>query len=125
VQYRTRAEERRDHRFELKLSDGERDALAAAANRSGLTLAAWLVRAGLDVAEHRMAPVGAAQREMLAELIQIAIMLNRAGATLSQAAGNLGSADTPCPNLESAAGYCMRVVRRVDDAAQLVRRRLP
>jgi len=68
---------------------------------------------------------GGAKREMLAELIQIAIMLNRAGANLSQAAGSLGSADPPGPDLESAAGYCMRVVRRVDEIAQLVRRRLP
>ena len=125
VRYRTRGQERRDHRFELKLSDGERDVLAAAANRSGLTLAAYIVRAGLDVAEHRLAPVGAVQREMLAELIQITITLNRAGANLSQAAGSPGSADRPGLDLESAAGYCMRVVRRVDEAAQLVRRRLP
>jgi hypothetical protein len=63
VRYRTRGQERRDHRFELKLPDGERDVLAAAANRSGLTLAAWLVRAGLDVAEHRMAPTRAEQEK--------------------------------------------------------------
>ena len=125
VRYRTRGQEPRGHRFELKLSDGERDVLAAAASRSGLTLAAWLVRAGLDVAEHRLAPVGGAQREMLAELIQIAIMLNSAGVTLRQAAGNAGSADRTDPDLESAAGYCMRVVHSVDEAAQLVKRRLP
>lgn len=125
MRYRTRGQERRDHRFELKLSDGERDVLAAAANRSGLTLAAYIVRAGLDVAEHRLAHVGAVPREMLAELIQITIMLNRAGTNLSQAAGSPESADTPGLDLESAAGYCMRVVRRVDEVAQLVRRRLP
>ena len=125
VRYRERGQERRDHRFELKLSAAERMVLAAAADRVGLTLAGYLVKAGLDVAEHRAAPVGAVQREMLAELIRIAGMVNRAGANLRQAVSQLSPDGAPGPDLEPAAGYCMRVVRQVDEAVELVRRRMP
>lgn len=124
VQYRTRGEERRDHRFELKLSAAERMVLATAAHRAGLTLAAYLVQAGLDRAEHRTAPVGAVQREMLAELFRLVGEVNRIRTNLSQAMPRLNSDGKPGPDLESAAGYCMRVVQRVDEAAQLIRRRL-
>ena len=124
VRYRERGQERRDHRFELKLSAAERIVLAAAADRVGLTLAGYLVKAGLDVAEHRAAPVGAVQREMLAHLFRIAIMVSRIGTDFNEAASRLSSGGVPGPDLEQAAGYCMRVVRQVDEAVELVRRRL-
>jgi hypothetical protein len=125
VRYRTRGEERRDQRFELKLSAAERMVLAAAAHRAGLTLAAYIVRAGMDVAEHRTAPVGAVQREMLADLYRLIGEVNRVRTHLGQAVARLDSDGAPGSDLERAAGYCMRVVRCIDEAAQLVRRRLP
>jgi hypothetical protein len=125
VRYRTRGEERREHRFELKLSAGERAVLAAAADRAGLTLAAYLVRAGLDVAERRAAPVGAVQREMLIRLIELAELVGRIGADFSRAAARFSSTGATDPDLTPAAGYCMRVVRHIDEAAELIRRRLP
>ena len=125
VQYRERGEERRDHRFELKLSSAERTVLAAASRRAGLTLAAYLVQAGLDRAEHRTAAVGAVQREMLADLYRLIGEVNRIRTNLSQAVGQMNSGDAAGPGLERAAGYCMRVVQHVDEAAQHVRRRLP
>jgi uncharacterized protein (DUF1778 family) len=125
VRYRARDGGRRDHRFELKLSDGERDVLVTAAARAGLTLAAYLVRAGLDVAERRAAPVGAVQREMLIRLIELADLVGRIGADFSQAAARFSSTGAAGPDLTPAAGYCMRVVRHIDEAAELIRRRLP
>ena len=125
VRYRTRGEERRDHRFELKLSAAERMVLAAAAHQAGLTLAAYIVQAGMDVAEHRAAPVGAVQREMLADLYRLTREVNRVRTQLGQAVSEVNSGGAPGPDLERAVGYCMRVVQRVDEAAQLVRRRLP
>jgi hypothetical protein len=117
VRYRTRGEERRVHRFELKLSAPERMVLATAADRDGLTLAAYLVTAGLDRAEHRVAPVGAVQRETLAQLIRLAGLLSQAVSRLKPDGG-------PGPDLEPAAGYCMRVVRHVDEAVELIRQRM-
>ena len=125
VRYRTRGEKRREHRFELKLSAGERALLAAAADRAGLTLAAYLVRAGLDVAERRAAPVEAVQREMLIRLIELADLVGRIGADFSQAAARFSSTGAADPDLTPIAGYCMRVVRHIDEAAELIRRRLP
>ena len=113
------------HRFELKLSAAERMVLATAADRAGLTLAAYIVQAGLDRAEHRTAPVGAVRREMLARLIELTDLVGRIGTSFSQAAARLNSVGAAGSDVESAAGYCMRVVRHVDEAAELVRRRLP
>ena len=122
---KTRGEERREHRFELKLSASERAVLAAAADRASLTLAAFLVRAGLDVAERRAAPVEAVQREMLIRLIELADLVGRIGADFSQAAARFSSTGAADPDLIPIAGYCMRVVRHIDEAAELIRRRLP
>jgi uncharacterized protein (DUF1778 family) len=119
VRYRTRGEERRDHRFELKLSAAERIVLAAAAERAGQTLAAYLVKAGLDRAEHRIAPVGAVQREMLARLMALAEEVAGIKSSLSQAATRSESAGIRRPDIE----YCMRVVRHIDEAAELIRQR--
>src|SRR6516164_7216760 len=85
MRYRTRGQERRDHRYELKLSASEHIVLATAAGRDSLTLAAYLVKAGLDRAEHRTAPVGAVQREMAARLIELADFVNGIQTSLSQA----------------------------------------
>jgi hypothetical protein len=125
VRYRTRGEERRDRRFELKLSAAEHAMLMAAAARGRLTLAAYIVQAAMDAAELRTAPVGAVQREMLAELIRIAGTVTRAGLNFSQAASQLSPDGADGVELEQAAAYCLRVVRHVDDAAERLRRRLP
>ena len=85
IRYRTRGQERRDHRYELKLSASEHTVLMTAAGRDSLTLAAYLVKAGLDRAEHRTAPVGAVQREMAARLIELADFVSSIQTSLSQA----------------------------------------
>jgi len=125
VRYRERGQERRDKRFELKLSAAERTVLAAAAHRAGQTLASYIVQAGMDVAEHRAAPVGAVHQEMLADLYRLIGEVNRVRTHLGQAVSGPDSGGAAGPDLERAAAYCMRVVQRVDEAAQLVRRRLP
>jgi hypothetical protein len=125
VRYRERGHERRDHRFELKLSAGERAVLAAAASRSGQTLAAYIVEAGLDKAEHRTAPVGEVHREMLARLIELADLAGIIGTSLSQPVTRAGPDGGPGPDPGPAAGYCLRVVRHIDEAAEVIRRRLP
>ena len=99
--------------------------LAAAAHRAGLTLAAYIVQAGMDVAEHRTAPVGAVQREMLADLFRLIGEVNRVRTHLGQAVSGLDSDGASGPDLERAVGYCMRVVQRIDETAQLVQRRMP
>ena len=41
------------------------------------------------------------------------------------AVAKLNATGQPGPDLEPVAGYCARVARRVDEAAELVRRRMP
>lgn len=120
VRYRTRGEAPSDHRFELKLSAAEREVLATAAGQAGLTLAAYMVKAGLDRAEHRTAPVGAVQQEMIARLMGLAEDITSIKGSLSQADPS-GAPAARKPDLE----YCMRVVRHVDEAAELIRQRRP
>ncbi len=116
--------EPRRHKITVRLSDGELAALTAAAVRSGLSLAAFLSRAGLDAAEHRAAPVTEVQRQALAELIRAAGLVRRAGANLNQAVARLNATGQPGPDLGPAADYCMRVAGRVDQAATRISRRL-
>ena len=122
IRYRTRGQERRDHRYELKLSASEHTVLTTAAGRDHLTLAAYLVKTGLDRAEHRTAPVGAVQREMAARLIELADFVSGIQTSLSQAETRADSTGICGPDLR----YCMRVVRHIDEAVDLIRqRRLP
>jgi len=93
--------------------------LATAADRDGLTLAAYLVKAGLDRAEHRTAPVGAVQREMVARLIELADFVSGIQSSLSQAVTRPSATGTCGPDLK----YCMRVVGHIDEAVDLIRRR--
>jgi hypothetical protein len=71
------------HVVKVKLSDAEKTALDAAAERAGLALGAFIARAGLDAAEYQAVPVGAAQREALGELIRVAGLVRRAGVNLN------------------------------------------
>src|ERR1039457_1138234 len=108
----------------VRLSGEERATLAAAADRAGLALGAYLVGAGLDAAEHRAVPVRVLQREALRELIRAAGQVRRIGGNLNQAVTRLNATGEPGPDLGPAAAYCMRVVRQVDEAALLIRRGL-
>jgi len=63
------------------------------------------------------------QRETLAELFRLAGLVRRAGVNLNQAVTRLNATGEAGPDLEPSAAYCMRTVRRVDEAAQLIIRR--
>ena len=121
---RARGQVPRSHVVQVKFTEAEKAALEEAAARDGLALRAYLGRAGLDAAEHRAAPVGAVQREALAELIRVAGLVRRAGVNLNQAVARLNATGEAGPDLGPSAAYCMRVARRVDEAAALIRRSL-
>jgi hypothetical protein len=108
----------------VTLSAAEKAALAAEADRSGMAVAAWLGRVGLDAAQHRAVPVPQMQREMLTALIDAADLVSRIETGLNRAMARLNAAEGPGPDLEPAARYCLRVIRHLDEAAELVRQRL-
>lgn len=121
---RGRCQARRTHIVKIRLSDEEQAAVEEAAGRVGLTAGAFLARAGVDAAGHRGAAVSEAQREALGELIRVAGLVRRAGVNLNQAVTRLNATGAAGPDLAPAAAYCLRVVRRVDEAAAVIRRSL-
>jgi hypothetical protein len=114
---RPREQTPREHVVKAKLSAAEKASLSAAAEQAGLALAAYLVQAGLDAAEHRAVPVPAWQQEMLRELVRVRGMVR-------QAVARLNAAGEPGPDLEPAVAYCRRAIRHVNEAALLLGRRL-
>jgi hypothetical protein len=62
----------RDRVVKVRYDDHELAVLAAAADRAGLTVAGFLAGAGLSVAGQGPPPSQAADRELLAELVQAA-----------------------------------------------------
>jgi hypothetical protein len=90
-----------------------------------MALAAYLGQVGLDAAEYRAAPAGDLQRDMLLALFEANNLVRKAGVNLNQAVKRLNATGQPGPDLSPAAAYCVRVVRHVDEAAQLIQRRMP
>jgi hypothetical protein len=121
---RPRGQERREYPVTVKLSAAEKATLSSAADRAGMALAAYVCEAAMDAAEHRAVPVPVMQREMLAELIQVRGLVRRIGVNLNQAVARLNATGQPGVDLGPSAAYCGRVLRHVDEAAELIRRRL-
>lgn len=122
---RERSEERREHRVTIRLTPSEMAALADAARREGLALAAFVAQAATDRAEYRAAPVGAVQRAAIAELIRISGLLCSADALLNQAITVPPSSGAACQDLAAAIAYTMNVLAQVDEATVLAARRGP
>jgi hypothetical protein len=120
---RARGNERR-RPVTIKLTLAERDKAEATAARTGLALAAWIAEAAMDAADHRAISVPKLQREMLAALLEVTEQVRLVSADLSQAVARLDASGVPGPDLEPTARYCARVIRRVEEAAELVSRRL-
>jgi hypothetical protein len=122
--YRARTNEPRKHRVTVKLTATERDTVSGAAKRAGMATGAYAVQAVLDAAEYRAIPVPQMRQQMLVALMQAASQVSQIGTSLSPAVARLNDSGAPGRDLEPTARYCTRVVRLVDEAAELVRRRL-
>jgi hypothetical protein len=109
--------------IKVKLSATEKTAMTAAAARARMATAAWIGQAAMDAAEHRAVPVPEMYRQMLTELIRVADLVHRARVDLNQAVAALNATGGPGPDLEPSAAYCMRAIRQVNEAAELIRRR--
>jgi predicted ATPase len=121
---RERGHERREHVVKVKYSKAEKASLSAAAEQVSMAVAAYLGQVGLDAAENRAMPVPMMYQKMLAELLRASGIMRRAGVNLNQAVARLNATGVPGPDLEPAAAYCMQVARHLDEAAELVRRKL-
>lgn len=121
---RERGRERREHIVKVKLSTAEKASLAAAAERAGMAVAAYLGQVGLDAAENRAMPAPVMYQKMLAELLRASGLARRAGGNVNQAVARFHATGEPGPDLQPAVAYLIRVARHLDEAAELVRRKL-
>ena len=81
----------RDRVVKVRYDDRELAVLAAAADRAGLTVAGFLAGAGLSVAGQGPPPSQAADRELLAELVQLRLVIRRYAVNVNQAVAALHS----------------------------------
>lgn len=114
----------RDIVVRVKFTAAEKATLEQVADRTGLSLGAYVGQAAMDAAEHRAAPVDNIDRELLGELIRTRGLVGRAGTNLNQAVAKLHSTGQPSLDLAAAADWVVRVAKHVDDASLAVSRRL-
>lgn len=110
---------------QFSLTDEEFDEVSVAAARSGLARGAFAADVTLAAARGAQAKVGSPVREALVELIAAAGLVRRVGTNLNQAVARLNATGQHGDDLLPAAQFCVRVIRRLDEAAEQVRRSVP
>jgi hypothetical protein len=78
----------------------------------------------LDAAEYRVMTLPEMRRQMVVALMQAAMHVSSIDTNLDQAVSDLKASGVPRPDLEAAICQGARVIRLVEEAAQLIRRRL-
>jgi hypothetical protein len=122
--YRARTGERREPRITVWLTPTEWATVSAAAARAGMAPGALAAQTLLDAAEYRVMTLPEMRRQMVVALMQAAAHVSRIDANLDQAVADLKASGVPGPDLEAAARQGAQVIRLVEEAAQLIRRRL-
>ncbi len=105
---------------EVRYDDREHAALAAAADRAGLTVAGFLAGAGLSVAGQGLAPSQAADRELLGELLRLRLAIRRYAVNVNQAVAALHSTGEAPVWLGRAVAGADRAVLSADAATRRV-----
>jgi hypothetical protein len=110
---------------QFSLSEAEFEEVSAAAARAGLARGAFAAGAALAVARGEPARVWSPVREALVEMMAAAGLVRRAGTNLNQAVARLNATGQRSEDLLPAAQFCVRVIRRLDEAAEQLRRNVP
>jgi Bacterial mobilisation protein (MobC) len=113
------------HLVRFFLTDEELAELSDAASDAGLAKGAFAAEAALAAARGSANPVGSPIRDALVELMRAIGLVRRIGVNLNQAVTRLNSTGQRSEDLAPAAQMCSRVVQRLDDAAEQVRRSIP
>ena len=122
---RSRQRVPRPKTVQFSLSEEEFAELSQAAARSGLARGAFAAEAALATARGSQARVWSPLRAALAESMAAAGLVRRAGTNLNQAVAPLNATGERGEDLVPAAQFCTRVIRRLDEAAEQVRRSIP
>lgn len=115
----------RPRRVELTLTEQEFSELDAAATRAGLARGAYIAQAALATARGGSRQADGPLREALSELIRSAGLVRRAGVNLNQAVAKLNATGQASGELPLYAADSVRRARRLDAAAEELRKRLP
>jgi hypothetical protein len=107
------------------LTDDELAELDEAAGQAGLARGAFAAEVTMAAARGRSARIGMPLREALVELMSAAGLVRRVGTNLNQAVVRLNATGQRSEDLLPAAQFCVRVIRRLDEAADQVRRNVP
>ena len=110
---------------QFSLTEDEFEEVSAAAARSGLARGAFAAEAALAAARGTPARVWSPLRDALVELMAAAGLVRRVGTNLNQAVTRLNATGQRGEDLLPAAQICVRAVRRLDEAAEQVRRSVP
>jgi hypothetical protein len=107
------------------LTDDELAELDEAAGQAGLARGAFAAEVTMAAARGRSARISTPLREALVELMYAAGLVRRIGTNLNQAVARLNATGQRGEDLLPATQFCVRVVRRLDEAAEHVRRNVP
>ena len=125
VRRRSREAVSRSKVVQFSLTQEEFDEVSGAASRSGMARGAFAAEVTLAAARDVQARAGSPLREALAELMAAAGLVRRVGTNLNQAVARLNATGQRGEDLLPSAEFCVRVIRRLDEAAEQVRRSIP
>ena len=110
---------------QFSLTEEEFEEVSASAAQSGMARGAFAAEATLAAARGVSARASSPLREALVELMSAAGLVRRVGTNLNQAVARLNATGQRSDDLLPAAQFCVRVIRRLDEAAEQVRRSVP
>lgn len=111
--------------IQFSLTEEEFDGISVAATRAGLAHGAFAAEVTLAAARGAQARAGSPLRGALIELMAAAGLVRRVGTNLNQAVARLNATGQRGEDLLHAAQFCVRVIHRLDEAAEQVRRNIP
>ncbi|MER6814777.1 hypothetical protein ABT299_36355 [Spirillospora sp. NPDC000708] len=121
---RTRSGAKRRRVLYILLSDDEHAALSRAAERERLATAAWAALTLLAAATRKPRAENSELRELLQAVMQVRGQAHRIGVNLNQAVAALNSGEVSW-TIQWYARAAAQTIRKLDDLADELRRRLP
>ena len=111
--------------IQFSLTDEEFEEISGAAIRARLARGAFAAEVTLAAARGTQGRAESPLRSALIELMAAAGLVRRVGTNLNQAVARLNATGQRGEDLLPAAQFCVRVIHRLDEAAEHVRRNIP
>ena len=125
VRRRSRQAVPRPKTVQFSLTQDEFDHVSQAAAEAGMARGAFAAEVTLAAAGGAQARTASPLREVVDELMAAAGLVRRIGTNLNQAVAKLNATGQRSDDLLPAAEFCVRVIQRLDEVAEQVRRSVP